>query len=281
MENVIESTGIKALNLSPETAEQINTIVDFKEITDPYADLESEYFIGIRIDIESFRLISNLKSIAESPPPSIAPDTTTSEAQALLIDIYKKYPTKAFELYVDNRLRPSWDNSGIEWQYQGEATIQNRGISYPIPLIPFLSGTEIDLVHPVAIGCRVPSGLGEFDKISVRISWLLRISLIKKSPQKAITPINFGLNVGFTPVMVRSFSPNRKILFLQNTGINRIWFAFLTDQPANSFALINNSLYLDPGGSFSYEAGKYDIPLQIWAACEENKASRIVGQEIG
>lgn len=274
--NVIEQSGVKTVNLTQSDSEQIIQIVDFMEVVEPYEELKSEYFAGIRIDIESFRLTSRIKSIAESPPPSVAPDTTTSEAQALLIDLYKKYPTKPFEIYIDDRVRlnSGWEK---EWVYVGEATLQNRAISYPVPLIPFLSGTEIDLVHPIALACRVP-GIGEFDKISVRISWLLRISLIKRSPQKATLSRNLGINIGHSIVQISPLTSNRKILFLQNVGINRVWFAFGIEQ-TNPYSLINTSLYLDPGGTFSLEPARYDISLPIWAVCEEGKSSRLVGQE--
>lgn len=166
-----------------------------------------------------------------------------------------------FESFYNNSTWGQWRPVARKWLY-------NQGTEYYLDLIsPFLSDTrksdigDINYRLGVAI-TKKPTQLtakAVDNYIRIRCAYS-GIITYEQPPQSKNLTRNSGsrLLTVDSSIDVLSYNPNRKILYLQNTGKSVVYYNF-----GDSISTPENCLYLLPNESLSYEGDKVDKRLPL------------------
>ncbi len=279
MQTLIENTGALSLKFDAvNNAASIVTILTVASIHLPYQSLESNHFVAYSFQMESFDLAVHLPSKAIAPIPPISPEDTTAERASKIREIESRFPKIGLELYLDH---------GGGWVRRALVPLQNRGAEWYMSLLyPFLGSNEVLLlgvnsklglkVIPLETNETLHGGLEFNDYLVISGTWKQTISLIPKLIETLELTRNFGVDVGTGSITeVAPYRPTRGVIWLQNSGQNRVYLSFNSDP---SQLQIGSGIFLDPGATGAYESMKYNLPQPLYAKAV-NGASRLEGME--
>ncbi|MCT7987621.1 hypothetical protein [Laspinema olomoucense] len=279
MQTLIENTGALSLKFDAvNNAASIVTILTVASIHLPYQSLESNHFVAYSFQMESFDLAVHLPSKAIAPIPPISPEDTTAERASKIREIESRFPKIGLELYLDH---------GGGWVRRALVPLQNRGAEWYMSLLyPFLGSNEVLLlgvnsklgikVIPLETNETLHGGLEFNDYLVISGTWKQTISLIPKLIETLELTRNFGVDVGTISITeVAPYRPTRGVIWLQNSGQNRVYLSFNSDP---SQLQIGSGIFLDPGATAAYESMKYNLPQPLYAKAV-NGASRLEGME--
>lgn len=241
-----------------------------------FSSLSNDYFLGKSIFLENLTARVWLPSFTESPFPDLLPEMSDGEKYKILMEIEEQYPYVGLQFYL---------KKGGEWQLTGIASRPgNKGRESLLPMLqPNLTPNLVKLLDAEEVlGVRlVDYGFGLLkgsDTILIEGEFRIAIDLVRKTVASATNiqepPTNFGNISVSSRTLIRPANTKRAYLYLQNTGINRVWinFNYQTSAPLSG-------LFLDGGGTFWVDTDSMPTTSEVWAVCEVGKVTTVSGIE--
>ena len=211
------STGETVLVLPGSTS--IITLIDCLAINQPYRVLESTNVVGYNFYINSLIATCYIASLDRAPIPNIFPEDSLSEKEKKIREIQFNYPHLDLCFYV----RES-DNDA--WVRRCRIPVQNRGAEYYLPcLYPYLTTEQVKVLGRTSkLGVAIEGGqLVGSDSIVLQADWEHEVDLKPKPIEELQNTRGIGFDIGIDPVLICPARPTRGLVWLQNSGTERIF----------------------------------------------------------
>ena len=273
----MESTRSFRYLLSATSGSNICEVLSCPNIFAEFASLSNDYFLGKSIFLENLTARIWLPSFAKSPFPDLLPEMSDGEKYKILMEIEEQYPFIGLQFYL---------KKGGDWQLTGIASRPgNKGRESLLPMLqPNLTPNLVKLLDSEEIlGVQlIDYGFGllkDTDTILIEGEYRIAIDLVRKAVSSPATiqepPTSFGnIEISSSRTLIRPVNAKRAYLYLQNTGINRIWINFNFQSSA-----VSSGLFLDGGGAFWVDINSMPTSSEIWGICEAGKTSTVTGIE--
>ncbi|MGL4377376.1 MAG: hypothetical protein ACRCT1_13120 [Microcoleaceae cyanobacterium] len=273
----MESTRSFRYLLTAASGSNIYEVLNCPNIFDEFASLSNDYFLGKSIFLENLTARIWLPSFTESPFPDLLPEMSDGEKYKILMEIEEQYPYLGLQFYL---------KKGSEWQSTGIASRPgNKGRESLLPMLqPNLTPNLVKLLDSEeSLGVKlVDYGFGllkNTDTILIEGEYRIAIDLVRKTVASATTiqepPTNFGnISISSNRTLIRPANTKRAYLYLQNTGINRVWINFNYQSSA-----VSSGLFLDGGGTLWVDSNSMPTTSEVWGISEVGKTSTVSGIE--